>query len=78
MIIERLRKNKWRYWDVYLQEKNNTVWKATLNVAETKNGEFVLYDIDPIKKVEAGVESPSTATVDSILNNSDDVNTENT
>ncbi len=31
-------KNDWQYWTTYIQDKNNTVWKATLNVAESANG----------------------------------------
>lgn len=37
-------KNDWQYWTTYIQDKNNTVWKATLNVAESANGVKYLYD----------------------------------
>ncbi len=69
-------KNDWEYWKVYLQEKNKTVWEATLNVANTANGDKILYDIDPIKKVEEGIKSPSTTTVNSIPETSQKVNTQ--
>lgn len=43
-------KNDWQYWTTYIQDKNNTVWEATLNVTESANGVKYLYDINPIKK----------------------------
>ncbi len=56
--------NNWDYWTVYLQDKNNAVYDATLNIANDINGRKILYDIDPIKKVATGsVESdPAIAT----------------
>lgn len=58
-------KNDWEYWNVILQDKNNTVWRATLNVANTKNGEKILYDINPIEKAGQSVKSDtSTAYID--------------
>ena len=33
-------KNDWQYWKVFIQEKNKTVWKATLNIATSKNGKI--------------------------------------
>lgn len=56
-------KNDWEYWTVYLQEKNNSVWEATLNIANTANGEKVLYEIFPIKMVEQPVK-PGTSTTE--------------
>ena len=38
-------KNDWQYWTTYIQDKNNTVWEATLNVTESANGVKCLYDI---------------------------------
>lgn len=38
------------YRKTYIQDKNNTVWEATLNIAESKNGEKILYDIVSIKE----------------------------
>ena len=55
-------KNDWQYWTTYIQDKNNTVWEATLNVAESANGVKYLYDIDPIKKVGPPVKSSSSTT----------------
>lgn len=58
--------NDWDYWTVFIQEKNNSVWEATLNIANTANGEKILYDIDPIKMVEGPVESVPATTNNSI------------
>ena len=55
-------KNDWQYWTTYIQDKNNTVWEATLNVAESANGVKYLYDIDPIKKVGQSVKSDTSTT----------------
>lgn len=43
-------KNDWEKRTVIIQEKNNSVWEATLHIANAQNGEKILYDIDPIKK----------------------------
>ena len=58
--------NEWDYWTTYIQDKNNTIWEATLNVANTADGEKVLYDIGPIKKVERSVKSDTSLPTDSI------------
>jgi hypothetical protein len=63
--------NDWEYWKVHIQEKNGTVWEATLNIANSVNGEKILYDIDPIKKVEGAVKSASNSTNDSINQNTE-------
>ena len=68
-------KNIWDYWDVYIQDKNNAVYVATLNVANTQNGQKILYDIDPIKKVRGAVKSAPTLTNTNISQNDTDVNT---
>ena len=57
-------KNDWQYWTTYIQDKNNTVWEATLNVAESANGVKYLYDIDPIEKVGQPVKSGTSTTGD--------------
>ena len=49
--------NKWDYWRTFIQDKNNAVWEATLNIATTENGKKYLYDIDPIKMVAGPVKS---------------------
>lgn len=66
-------KTNWEYYTVFVQEKNKTIWNATLNVATSTNGKKILYDISPIKKVEPGVKSPAT-TINSISKNQDNVN----
>ena len=62
-------KNDWQYWTTYIQDKNNTVWKATLNVAESANGVKYLYDIDPIEKVGPPVKSGTSTTGDIVAQN---------
>ncbi len=69
-------KNDWEYWTVYIQDKNNAVWKATLNVANSQDGRKILYDIDPIKKVEGSVKSVPTATKYSISRSEENVNSD--
>lgn len=59
-------KNSWEVWETYVQDKNNTVWKATLRVANSANGEKILYDIFPIEKA-AGVRTSDTATANPII-----------
>lgn len=55
-------KNDWQYWDTYIQDKENAVWKATLNIAESKNGTYTLYEVNPIKMVEQPVYSGTSTT----------------
>lgn len=62
-------KNAWDKRITYLQDKNNTVWEATLNVAESANGVKYLYDIDPIKKVGQPVKSGTSTTGDIVAQN---------
>jgi len=54
-------KNPWDVWKVFIQEKNNSVWEATLKIANTVDGEKVLYEIYPIEMVEAA-RKPGTST----------------
>ena len=65
--------NDWDIWTVYIQEKNKTVWEATLNIANTSNGEKILYDIDPIKMVEQASKSATSTTNNSIRNSDKNV-----
>ena len=59
--------NDYDYWKVYVQEKNKAVWEAILLIANTSNGEKILYDINPIKMVEgSGKESVQTSTDNNI------------
>lgn len=67
-------KNNWDYWTTYIQDKNNTIWKATLNVANTADGEKVIYDIGPIKKTGRSVKSDAIPVKDIIRNGGSDVN----
>ena len=54
-------KNDWEKWTANIVDKNNTVWEAELNIATSANGEKLLYDIDPIKKVgQAGTSATSS------------------
>ena len=62
-------KNDWQYWTTYIQDKNNTVWEATLNVTESANGVKYLYDIDPIEKVGQPVKSGTSTTGDIVAQN---------
>ena len=62
-------KNDWQYWMTYIQDKNDTVWEATLNVAESANGVKYLYDISPIKKVGQSVKSDTSTTTDIVAQN---------
>ena len=47
-------KNEWDVWTTYIQDKENTIWEAKLKVANTTNGEKILYDVYPIEKVGRG------------------------
>ncbi len=67
-------KNDWEYWKTYIQDKENTIWEATLNVATTANGEKILYDISPIKKMERSVKSDTISINNSIAKGKDSVN----
>lgn len=69
-------KNDWEKRTVLIQEKNNSVWEATLHIANAQNGEKILYDIDPIKKVERSGKSDTTSTTDSIRQGEENVNTQ--
>lgn len=69
--------NDWDRRTVFVQDKNNAVWTATLQIANSADGRKILYDIDPIKMAEgAGKHAPTTAN-DSIPNSGEHVNTKN-
>ncbi len=68
-------RNSWDQRMVYIQDKNNAVWKATLHIAHASDGRNILYDIDPIKMVEGPGKSGPTTTTNSIPPNPPDVNT---
>jgi len=71
-------KNEWEIWTTYIQDKENTIWEAKLKIANTTNGEKVLYDVYPIEMVEqVGTMTTSTTDeripqdIDSVKQNSD-------
>ena len=59
-------KNEWDVWATYIQDKENTIWVAKLKIANTTNGEKVLYDVHPIEKVGRGRTLPTIPTDDTI------------
>ena len=50
-----LDENGWEYRQTYIQQKDGSIYSATLNIAKTKDGRNILYDINNIKKVDDGV-----------------------
>ena len=70
-------KNRWERWTTYLQDKNNTVWEASLRIATAADGTKYLYDIDPINEIEKmrgpGIGRNSSA--NSLSTSSENVNT---
>jgi len=68
--------NAWEYWTTHIVDKNNTIWKATLNVANSANGEKILYDIGPIEKVGQSVKSDTSLPEPIIAQNGKNVNTQ--
>lgn len=69
--------NDWDLWKTYIQDKNNTVWEASLRIANSANGEKILYNIFPIKKVEGAGTSAATTTTNNIAQTKPTVNTQN-
>ena len=69
--------NDWDVWTIYIQDKQNTVWEASLRIANSTNGEKILYDIYPIKKVEGAGTSAATTTNNNIASTPPNVNTQN-
>lgn len=67
-------KNDWDIWTTYLQDKENTVWKANLQIANSENGEKILYEVHPIEKVEEVGKPDTTTTISSISQSSEKVN----
>lgn len=65
--------NNWDIWTTYIQDKNNTIWEATLNVANTANGEKIIYDISPIKKVGQSGKSDTIPITDTVPQKKTDV-----
>ena len=65
--------NDWDVWTTYIQDKNNTIWEATLHIANTANGEKIIYDVDPTKKVGQSGNSDTSLLKDNITQSSDNV-----
>ena len=57
--------NPWQEWTVFVQDKSGMIWRASLQIATATNGEKILYDIFPIKKVERRGKSRTISTVSS-------------
>lgn len=69
--------NDWDLWKTYIQDKQNTVWEASLRIANSANGEKILYDIYPIKMVEGAGTAATTTTTNNIAQTKPTVNTKN-
>ena len=69
--------NDWDLWKTYIQDKQNTVWEASLRIANSTNGEKILYDIFPIKKVEGAGTAATTTTNNNIAPTPQNVNRQN-
>lgn len=67
--------NDWEYWVTYVEDKNNTIWAATLNIANTANGEKILYDINPIREVGRSIKLDTLPTNITVAEVGEDVNT---
>ncbi|MBQ9531192.1 MAG: hypothetical protein IJR70_03870 [Eubacterium sp.] len=69
-----LDENGWEHRNVYIQDnKSKEIYSAELNIANTKDGRKILYDVNKVKKVDdgavasvptknVGMGSPSTST----------------
>nr|DAQ52700.1 MAG TPA: hypothetical protein [Caudoviricetes sp.] len=67
-------RNEWAEWKTYIQDKENSVWEATLHIATSATGEKFLYDIDPIKMAEQSGNSDTSTANTSIPNDGENVN----
>lgn len=65
--------NDWDVWTTYIQDKNNTIWEATLHIANTANGEKVIYDVDPTKKVGQSGNSDTSLPSNTVAQEAPDV-----
>ncbi len=61
--------NYWDKWTTFIQDKNKSIWQATLHIANTKSGEKILYDISTIIKVGRSGKSDANPTTNSISEN---------
>ena len=69
--------NDWDLWKTYIQDKQNTIWEASLRIANSANGDKILYDIFPIKMVEGAGTAATTTTNNNIAQTPPTVNTPN-
>ena len=60
--VDNYGQNDWEVWTTYIKDKENTVWEATLHIANSADGEKILYGIHPIKMVEGTVKHSTTST----------------
>lgn len=60
--IDNYGKNDWEYWKIYVQDRSGSIWSARLNVTTADTGEKYLYDVDKVKEVEKGDQSPVSHT----------------
>ena len=72
--VDNYGKNDWEYWVTYVEDKEKTIWEATLNIATSANGEKILYDINPIKMVEQSISLDTSTTANSISQPDPNVN----
>ncbi len=68
--------NDWDVWKTYIQDKEKNVWEASLQIANASNGDKVLYEVHPIKKVEGAKKISTTSTDNSVSHNIPVVNTQ--
>lgn len=66
--------NEWAEWKTYIQDKENSVWEATLHIATSATGKKYLYDIDPIKMAEQSGNSDTSTAKNSISTDGENVN----
>ena len=61
----------WEHRKTYVQDRNNNVYEATLNIANARDGRRILYSISNVKKVDEGaVSSAQTGGTRSLTVNS--------
>lgn len=65
--------NAWDAWTTYIQDKNNIIWETTLHIANTANGEKIIYDVVPTKKVGQSGNSDTSLLKNNIQQNGDSV-----
>ena len=66
--------NEWDLWRVHIQEKNGSIWTASLRIANSTRGYKILYDVWPIKKVEGARNRAAQSTAGNIPQNTEKSN----